>query len=589
MIHPDTETLELYVAGGLPNGRLADLEAHFTDCDDCLAEVMEQARLEMVLTEVGCVAEFCPGCGRVATDNRCKHCGAARNAGGFRIAKVLVESGKGRMYLAFDDEGRRVALKELIFVHAPSMRAIEEFEREAKFLKALHHPNIPDFVASFSEGTGVDTRLYLAQEYIEGRSLQDKLAVHFFTEREITDIAVRVLQTLVYLQALSPMVIHRDIKPANLIMRDDGTIAIVDFGAALVDSRTAATTGVGTYGYMPVEQLAGIVDETTDVYALGASLLHLATRCEPWKVLDDLGGQKINVSKSLLRLLHKMVSRSRQDRFANAGDALRAIERQLRVPERRIPAVAAMLAAAVVVGGGAVAAVAMLGDDDVASTSEQPAAAVPRVEPPVVTAEPPAPPTPVPARPKLESPVEIGIESCDRVIAMYTSCDKLPQQARDSFINSARVWSRTVESGNERARAMLSESCEQVARSAPPTLRALGCGDTDTPEPLPEHVGVDDLRKLYRQNGFGLQRCMQRHAAKGGKYQLRISVAPSGRVNSVDIDSDNERFRRCVVSAVRRWRFRQSRAGGDIVEPLVFKVSSGRPERNVSTERGPVF
>ena len=83
------------------------------------------------------------------------------------------------------------------------------------------------------------------------------------------------------------MVIHRDIKPANLIRRADGTIALVDFGAAHVQGTTAGSTSIGTFGYMPIEQLAGIVDATTDVYALGASLLHLLTRREPWRLAQN--------------------------------------------------------------------------------------------------------------------------------------------------------------------------------------------------------------------------------------------------------------------------------------------------------------
>src|SRR5262249_23573497 len=151
----------------------------------------------------------------------------------------------------------------------------------AKFLRALEHPAIPRFRASFEEGRGVHTRYYLAQDLVDGRAL-DQLDDHWYSEAEIIDIAKQVLEVLVYLQSLSPMVIHRDIKPANLIKRADGTIAVVDFGAAHMHGTTMGSTTIGTFGYMPIEQLAGIVDATTDGFALGATLLYLLTRQEPW-------------------------------------------------------------------------------------------------------------------------------------------------------------------------------------------------------------------------------------------------------------------------------------------------------------------
>ncbi|HEX8107698.1 MAG TPA: phosphotransferase [Kofleriaceae bacterium] len=121
--------------------------------------------------------------------------------------------------------------------------------------------------ASFQEGDGIHARYYLAQELIAGEALDDRLESHWFTEAEILAIARQVLDVLVYLQGLSPMVIHRDIKPANLLVRPDGAIAVVDFGAAHVHGATAASTAIGTFGYMPIEQLAGEVDATTDLIA----------------------------------------------------------------------------------------------------------------------------------------------------------------------------------------------------------------------------------------------------------------------------------------------------------------------------------
>jgi hypothetical protein len=252
------------------------------------------------------------------------------------------------MYVARDADGKQVALKELAFVQAPTLAAIAAFEREAKFLRALAHPAIPRFVASFEEGAGVHVRYYLAQELVTGESLDARLAEHWFTEAEIIQIAREVLGVLVYLQGLSPMVIHRDIKPANLIARADGSIAVVDFGAAHVQGTTAGSTSVGTFGYMPVEQLAGLVDATTDPYALGASLLHLLTRREPWRILQGLDFGQVNVSPALRAFLTKLVAAEPGDRYANATAALEALERAARgeLPEEAAAAAATSAAAA---------------------------------------------------------------------------------------------------------------------------------------------------------------------------------------------------------------------------------------------------
>jgi serine/threonine protein kinase len=197
----------------------------------------------MLLRDAAAAATFCVACNELVRGERCDSCGAAVRPGGYRVERVLVSNAHGRMYVARDADGKRVALKELAFVHAPSPAALAAFEREAKFLRALEHPAIPRFVASFEEGLGVHTRYYLAQELVDGKAL-DLIDEHWYTEAEIVDIAKRVLEILVYLQSLSPMVIHRDIKPANLIKRADGSIALVDFGAAHVHGTTAGSTTI---------------------------------------------------------------------------------------------------------------------------------------------------------------------------------------------------------------------------------------------------------------------------------------------------------------------------------------------------------
>ena len=370
------DDIALYVMGAY-DGDVAALEARIADDAATRAMLAEEAALELSMRDAGAAGTFCPNCDDLVADAaesgasaRCASCGSAITPGGYRIERILVANAHGRMYVARDADGTKVALKELAFVQSPSTETVAAFEREAKFLRALEHPAIPRFRAAFEEGTGVHTRYYLAQDLVEGTALDARLDDHFFTEAEIVDIARQVLGVLVYLQSVSPMVIHRDIKPANLITRPDGSIAVVDFGAAHVQGTTAGSTSIGTFGYMPLEQLAGQVDATTDTYALGASLIHLLTRREPWRVFGPATFESINVSPALQRYLARCVAPAPEDRFANAAAALAGLDAPAVSLARRTPRVwrgpwkvaVGVLAAALTLGGAGVAGYVLRGE-----------------------------------------------------------------------------------------------------------------------------------------------------------------------------------------------------------------------------------
>jgi serine/threonine protein kinase len=322
------DDLELYAMGEY-EGDVTALEDELAGDDAARAIVADEARFELLLRDAAVAATFCPACDDLVPGARCNACGAAVRPGGYVVERVLVSNAHGRMYAARDADGKQVALKELAFVQSPTVEVIAAFEREVKFLRALDHPAIPRFCASFEEGTGVHVRYYLAQELVTGESLAERLDAHFYSEAEIVGIACQVLDVLVYLQGLTPMVIHRDIKPANLVVRADGALAVVDFGAAHVQGMTVGSTAIGTFGYMPIEQLAGEVDATTDPYALGASLLHLVTRKEPWRILHGgtLAGLELNLSRPMRAWLGKLVAPQPRDRFRSAAEARAALDR----------------------------------------------------------------------------------------------------------------------------------------------------------------------------------------------------------------------------------------------------------------------
>jgi serine/threonine protein kinase len=367
MTHLSEQDIALYVIGAHDEVSPEAVETHLAACTTCAIEAEKQAQLELTLVDLS-QSIHCPGCRRPIHSLRCGHCGAAAWAGEYRVIRVLVQTQRGRLYLAVGAQGEHVALKELVFTQVPSFGTVDAFEREGRLLGELRHARIPRFVKSFAEGEGVSTRLYLAQELVDGCSLLDKLKTHRFTEGEILDVARQLLETLAYLQALSPPVFHRDIKPANLIQRPDGTIVLVDFGSARDHGPTVGATMAGTYGYSPPEQFVGIVDATSDLYALGASLSHLLSRKPPWQVFETgFERAKMNVSKSTLAFLQKLTAPKPADRYPNATAALTGLdglERGPQISPKKWIALA-MIAAATGAGGTALIH-RMVSPDDVA-------------------------------------------------------------------------------------------------------------------------------------------------------------------------------------------------------------------------------
>lgn len=283
--------------------------------------------MENIATEGACVS-----CGEPGAAARCEHCGVATAPGGYVVERVVAQTTHARLYQARAPDGSKVAVKELLFALVPDAQAVESFERESALLKTLDHPQIPNFIDSFREGQGTQMRLYLVQEFVDGMSLADRIDRHRFDESQATQIARDVLRILGYLHALSPRVIHRDVKPANLIQKPDATLVLVDFDAARDLDRdvTHRATMVGTFGYMPPEQLGGTVDVTADLYALGATLIHLLTRRPPTDLFVAGEGftlrDHVHASDGFIAWLEKMCALNRADRYQSAQAALRGLD-----------------------------------------------------------------------------------------------------------------------------------------------------------------------------------------------------------------------------------------------------------------------
>jgi len=204
--------------------------------------------------------------------------------------RILREVGRGGMGIVYQAEDvvlqRPVAYKVLPDAVREDPRALEDFLREARIAASLHHPNI---VTIYDAGQAADA-VYIAMEYLEGRSLQDILdEMQILPLPRALEIFRQACRSLVY--AHRRRGVHRDVKPANIMVTRDGAVKLMDFGlAAVVSHASAKVTSVrGTPFYMAPEQITGeAISAFSDQYSLGCTLYHMVAGRPPFVEGDVL-------------------------------------------------------------------------------------------------------------------------------------------------------------------------------------------------------------------------------------------------------------------------------------------------------------
>jgi len=207
----------------------------------------------------------------------------------------------------------------------------KSIQQEIEWLRQLNHPSIPRYLEFFETPKGC----CLVQEYKNALSLAHS---HHFTLPEIKQIALGVLDVLVYLQQNTPLIIHRDIKPENiLVSRQDGLkIYLVDFGFARTESETMTVSSMvkGTLGFMPPEQVFNCqLTAASDLYSLGATLICLLTgtkSSEIGNLIDEsfhfnFKSHLSTLNPQFVGWLSNMVAPNLKERFDNAAVALEAL------------------------------------------------------------------------------------------------------------------------------------------------------------------------------------------------------------------------------------------------------------------------
>jgi eukaryotic-like serine/threonine-protein kinase len=275
--------------------------------------------------------------------------------GRYRIVRKLGSGGMANVYLAEDEElGRRVAIKILNDRHASDESFVERFRREAKNAAGLSHPNI---VSVYDRGEAEGT-YYIAMEYLEGRSLKDRIVAEGpLPISAAIEVTRQILRALGFAHRRG--IVHRDIKPHNVLLAQDGAadgdprFKVTDFGISrtTTSQMTEAGSIVGTAQYLSPEQARGApVDQRSDIYSVGVVLYELLTGKLPFS-----GETPLEVAMKHLSEVPKSPSALRPDVPTDLDMiVLRALAKD---PEDRFPSAEEMeRELARVAGGGGVTA-----------------------------------------------------------------------------------------------------------------------------------------------------------------------------------------------------------------------------------------
>jgi len=202
----------------------------------------------------------------------------------FEIEDVISRSGMASIFKATDlKTGDTVAVKIPHMQFEADVAFFSRFQREAEIGKQLNHPNILRFIE-----VGEQSRPYIAMEYLEGKTLADMMnEVRPFPVADAVQIASRICDALAHMH--DQKIVHRDLKPQNVMICNDGSLRIMDFGIAKsMEARrltfAGLTSTMGTPDYMAPEQVKGKRgDSRTDIYSLGAMLYEMTTGSVPFE------------------------------------------------------------------------------------------------------------------------------------------------------------------------------------------------------------------------------------------------------------------------------------------------------------------
>ena len=268
--------------------------------------------------------------------------------GRYQLGRLIGCGGMGNVYAGMDVlTGQSVAIKQLRSELTESMpEMVERFMREGEALRRLNHPNIVKVLATVDE----ESQHYIVMEYVGGGSLADLLKNQGPLPLErVVAIGLELSDALSRAHHLN--VLHRDLKPANILMAEDGTPHLTDFGLARIGELPSLTeTGsiLGTFQYLSPEAAGNMrIDERSDIWSFGVVLFEMLTGRRPfdgetpfeviWAIknqpLPDLDNLRSGIPPSLVSLVQRMLRKDSPARVSSArrvGVELEAIQKEIR-------------------------------------------------------------------------------------------------------------------------------------------------------------------------------------------------------------------------------------------------------------------
>jgi serine/threonine protein kinase len=266
---------------------------------------------------------------------------AQQKIGSYSIIQAIERGGTAKIYLAAQSgQKKKYILKELIITNQKEI--LQRFEREARLMRMLDHPNIVKVHDYFKAGS----HYYMVMEYVDGRSL-DKLIKEKTRISPLTGILIFQQVCLGLQYAHGKGVIHRDIKPANVLLGKNGCVKLTDFGIATPDAQDQqerlTETGFyfGTPVYISPEQLESSkhVDERSDIYSMGVMLYEMMTGKRPFEsnfssvtITNIYDGRYVAPQKHNPRLpakiksiIIKAMSSAKNKRYASVKELLKVL------------------------------------------------------------------------------------------------------------------------------------------------------------------------------------------------------------------------------------------------------------------------
>jgi serine/threonine-protein kinase PpkA len=265
---------------------------------------------------------------------------------GYRIQRLIAEGGMSSVFLAVQESlGRRVALKLLKKFDSP--QHARRFLEEARIIASLEHRNI----ITIHDVGAIDERHYIAMEYLEGGSLQDRIDKGIQPEAAI-DLLENIAVCLHFVHRKG--IVHRDVKPSNILFHVDGTPKLTDFGIAVQHDRDQEQTmdgsAFGSPYYLSPEQAEGrTLDGRSDIYALGIVFFQMLTGRKPYAARSHIETIVAHLSHPIpmlpdalsgyQRLLECMIAKRPEDRIACAAHLAEEIrETRLLEGQRQVEA-----------------------------------------------------------------------------------------------------------------------------------------------------------------------------------------------------------------------------------------------------------